>query len=280
MTSASNSRRAALEQAYAAQPAATLAARQTATPTVIPTQAPTAEPTAEPTYEDEVPSGGMQESFIGVASAEYETIAEASGDIDITMLVNAGNRLPDDFVPHGLLNMYDYCPRDVVKIKEKGIEGSQIAVDALLQMFISAQNEGVGDWQVSAGYRSIAYQATLFNQKVAEYQKEYNYTRSTATLHAMQYVAAPGSSEHHTGLAFDITVPGKTFAETPQCAWLAENCWRFGFIIRYQASKTSLTGIAAEPWHIRYVGVDAAQAIRRNGWCLEEYWMQGEALRP
>lgn len=88
---------------------------------------------------------------------------------------------------------------------------------------------------------------------------------------ARKLVAAPGCSEHHTGLAFDITVPGTSFGGTKQAKWLEEHCWEWGFILRYPADKTAITGITNEPWHFRYVGTDAAMEMRETGECLEEY---------
>jgi LAS superfamily LD-carboxypeptidase LdcB len=87
-------------------------------------------------------------------------------------------------------------------------------------------------------------------------------------------VADPGASEHHTGLAFDITVPGTTFKGTDQEKWLAANCWEYGFIIRYQEDKQKITGYIAESWHIRYVGLPHSTVIRDHNWCLEEYLEQ------
>ena len=268
-------------------PPATPIPTATAPPTPMPTPIPTPEPvipTTPPFYEpldnlgisaeETIPEQGFQELFIGAEdnAFEYEEVqVQVDESIDFTMLVNSKHRLADGYKPRDLVNMYEYCPKSVVKIKEKGIEGCREAVDALLQMFTRAYNDGVSDWQVSAGYRSIEYQARLFNDKVYEFQKENNLTKSSAVQAAMRYVAAPGASEHHTGLAFDITVPGKSFEGTPQCDWLAKNSWRYGFIVRYQPNKVKLTGISAEPWHIRYVGEDAAKIIYNNGWCLEEY---------
>ena len=103
-------------------------------------------------------------------------------------------------------------------------------------------------------------------------------TRNNAEDYAKRHVAAVGASEHHTGLAFDITVPGTTFEGTKQSNWLASHCAEFGYIVRYTADKEAITGIAAEPWHIRYVGVEAAREMARLNMCLEEYiaWKQNK----
>ena len=189
---------------------------------------------------------------------------------EIPLLVNLSHPLPDDYVPQDLVNMRQYCNPAIVSIKGSDIQGNKAAVDALLNMFTAAISEGQSDWQISAGYRSIQYQQQLFNDTVYKYRQD-GLSSSQARNATSRYVAAPGSSEHHTGLAFDITIPGQSFALTPQCKWLHANCWRFGFIIRYTEEKESITGIAAEAWHIRYVGQPHAQVIHENNWCLEEY---------
>ena len=84
-------------------------------------------------------------------------------------------------------------------------------------------------------------------------------------------MADPGTSEHHTGLAFDITVAGTIFKGTKQQIWLHKNCWDYGFIVRYQDGKEDVTGFIAEDWHIRYVGVEHATAMRDQNLSLEEY---------
>lgn len=84
-------------------------------------------------------------------------------------------------------------------------------------------------------------------------------------------VAPAGTSEHQTGLAFDITVPNVSFTGTAQQKWLHEHCAKYGFVVRFTADKQKLTGFVAESWHFRYVGVEAAQTMTQNNWCLEEY---------
>ena len=89
-------------------------------------------------------------------------------------------------------------------------------------------------------------------------------------------VAYPGTSEHNLGLAADIVAKDYQLlddkqADTPEAKWLKENCWRYGFILRYPTDKTGETGIIFEPWHYRYVGKEAAREIMEQGICLEEY---------
>ncbi|MBQ8653848.1 MAG: D-alanyl-D-alanine carboxypeptidase family protein [Clostridia bacterium] len=187
------------------------------------------------------------------------------------ILVNREHHLPDGYRTVDLVNMYEYCDRDVVKIKGSGIEGERIAVDALMDMFRDAIAEGIGNWQVSAGWRSVSYQQKLFDNQVYEYMKNNDMSRKTAESATRKTVADPGSSEHHLGLAFDITVPGVSFKGTKQARWMAENCWEYGFILRYTEEKESITGFIAEPWHFRYVGVEHSLIMRDENLCLEEY---------
>ncbi len=196
---------------------------------------------------------------------------------DVPLLVNASHPLPDDYIPQDLVNMRQYCDSSIVIIKGSDIQGNRVAVDALINMFTSAIAEGQTNWQISAGYRSIQYQQQLFNDTVYKYRQD-GLSASQAKSATSRYVAAPGTSEHHTGLAFDVTIPGQSFSLTPQCKWLHANCWRFGFIVRYTEEKETITGIAAEAWHIRYVGQPHAQIIHENNWCLEEYIVYLESL--
>ena len=214
---------------------------------------------------DSIAEGGM--IFANTPSATTAPLAAAD---PAPMLINGENPVPEGFTLSDLVRMRTYCDAAVVTIKGSEIEGSRVAVDALMRMFEAAIAEGVGNWQISAGYRSIAYQQQVWDNKAYEFRQQ-GLSASQAQSATAQYVARPGHSEHHTGLAFDVTVPGESFPLTSQCKWLAERCWDFGFIIRYTEAKQPITGIGAEPWHIRYVGQPHAGIMREKDWCLEEY---------
>lgn len=140
----------------------------------------------------------------------------------------------------------------------------------MIEMFKAAAEDGVTRWQISAGYRSYRYQQKLFDQQVQAYMDE-GFSKANATSATRQTVADAGTSEHHTGLAFDITVPGTTFKGTDEQIWLHKHCWDYGFIIRYQKDKEKITGYIAECWHIRYVGLPHSQNMYDRNLCLEEY---------
>lgn len=117
----------------------------------------------------------------------------------------------------------------------------------------------------NGAYRSYAAQEDLYARRVTQYGEE----------EAAKYVALPGVSEHHTGLAFDLAlyIDGKTYALDAFDAydWIPENFPRYGFILRYPANKIAQTGIGYEPWHFRYVGIPHAVYMTANNLCLEEY---------
>lgn len=148
-------------------------------------------------------------------------------------------------------------------------------IDELLNMFQEAKNDGV-TLQICSPYRDLGYQKALFNKKINYYMK-----RGLSYMEAYQLssrtVTVPNASEHQIGLALDIVSDTYTdldegFANTDAGRWLAENSCRFGFILRYPKDKEDITGIKYEPWHFRYVGVEAATVITGNGLTLEELW--------
>lgn len=140
------------------------------------------------------------------------------------------------------------------------------AARALEELFRQAAAEGIELAGVS-GYRSYQRQEAIFNYRARERGEEV----------ANRTSARPGQSEHQTGLAMDVSSASvgyaliEDFGNTKEGLWLAENAPRFGFIIRYPKGKEHLTGYSYEPWHIRYVGVEAAQEIAARGLILEEY---------
>ena len=114
---------------------------------------------------------------------------------------------------------------------------------------------------ISSGFRSYDYQAGLYQR----------YVDKDGKAEADRYSARAGHSEHQTGLAFDLNSIDDSFADTKEGKWVSRNCHRYGFIIRYPADKEDITGYKWEPWHIRYLGEETAQAVYDSGLCLEEY---------
>ena len=181
---------------------------------------------------------------------------------DVLILVNKQNKAPT--VPVTLVKP------DVTPTKPSVAENIYMrpeAARALEALFAGAAEDGITLYATS-GFRSYATQKAIFDRKAAERGEQA----------ANCSVAKPGYSEHQTGLAMDIE--GETtlgtgltaaFGESPEGIWVAEHCHEYGFIIRYPEDKTSITGYIYEPWHIRYVGVEAATEITQLGVTFEEY---------
>ena len=181
---------------------------------------------------------------------------------DVLILVNKQNKAPT--VPVTLVKP------DVTPTKPSVAENIYMrpeAARALEALFAGAAEDGITLYATS-GFRSYSTQKAIFDRKAAE--------RGEQT--ANRSVAKPGYSEHQTGLAMDIE--GETtlgtgltaaFGESPEGIWVAEHCYEYGFIIRYPKDKTSITGYIYEPWHIRYVGVEAATQIAELSVTFEEY---------
>jgi D-alanyl-D-alanine carboxypeptidase len=213
-------------------PAPTPSPTLTPTPTPTPTPSPTPTPTPEP-YADRP-------------------------DIDISdwkyVLANQDNLLDRDFVPE-------------LTALPGGHYFDSRAVDALQDFLAGARDAGLSTYLVSS-YRSYATQEYLFNNKVAQYGGD--------QAAAARIVAIPGSSEHQTALAADITdrwyeYMNESLADTELSKWMKEHCAEYGVILRFPEDKQDITGIMFEPWHFRYVGVEAAEYIMSHGLCLEEF---------
>lgn len=132
---------------------------------------------------------------------------------------------------------------------------------AFAELQAGATADGLSIVSVS-DYRSYETQDTLYHNYVARDGQEA----------ADTFSARAGHSEHQTGLAIDCNYAGDAFNDTAEAKWLAENAWKYGFIVRYPQSKESITGFKYESWHIRYVGKEMADKITKSGLCLEEYF--------
>lgn len=198
--------------------------------------------------------------------------ADEAPEMDYLLLVNRSNPLDANYVPYDLVEIADIIPASTLKVKYSGTTANRTAVEALYTMLQDAIEAGIGDWQVSSAYRTYKGQQTLVDQSVAKYKKNNPGWSNDRCLSATYQTVAPaGTSEHQTGLAFDITVPGVSFTGTKQQKWLHEHCYEYGFVVRFTESKQSITGFLAESWHFRYVGTQAAAVMTFNDWCLEEY---------
>lgn len=167
----------------------------------------------------------------------------------------------------------DYVPSDLVKpdvpMTNNDIKMRAEAAAALEDMFAAAKDEAGYTLVAVSGYRSYGQQSAIYERKIKNAGK-----KAAALL-----VAPPGASEHQLGLAMDLgckknTSLTESFVNTPEGQWVAENCWRFGFIIRYKEEWTDITGYAYEPWHVRYVGREHAERIYQMDIPFEYYVAQ------
>ncbi len=192
---------------------------------------------------------------------EEEELKEELPDDWNLILVNRTHPLPDDFE---------------VELKSIG-GGHKIdarAYEDYAAMMEAARKEGVYIY-VTSSYRTMDKQIALHEAKIEEgVMMDYSYAE--AKERAAEVVAVPGTSEHQAGLALDLVSSeyrklNEKQEKTKGFQWLKENCYDYGFILRYPNGKTDVTGIIYEPWHFRYVGKKAAREMRASGQTLEEY---------
>lgn len=161
------------------------------------------------------------------------------------------------------MNPQDFEPDDLVEVPVEHTnepELRQEASDAVVAMFQAALDEADLELASNSAYRSYSAQESVYDGDDLT-------------------TARPGFSEHQTGLTIDIgALSGECslnecFGDTPEGIWLRDNAWRFGFILRYPADKTPITGYSFEPWHFRYVGTDLAAEMHDTGvTTLEEFF--------
>ena len=183
-----------------------------------------------------------------------------------------------------LVNVFDNRPyitlengtkTRVYKVKSSNLMLDRVALQALNSMIEAFYEQyKVTDMLVTWGHRTMEEQQDLYNLFVADYP---GYTDAQIEQLLKSQVDVAGYSEHHLGTAVDLKLysdEGVTYTlddEPGYFAWLRQNCWKYGYILRYPAEKASVTGITYEPYHFRYVEIPHAYYIMSNGLCLEEY---------
>lgn len=183
-----------------------------------------------------------------VSNALY-TVAPHQNPDGLLFLVNRQYTLSEAYEPADL-EMSD-VPGQVRRMRPE-------AAAALREMFQACKEETGLQLLSISGYRSYAKQEGIYKRKLRSVKKDVE--------KAQEYVAPPGASEHQTGLAMDIGQKHKihlevSFRDTEGGKWCRENCWRFGFILRYDEGWEGITGYNFEPWHFRYVGKEYAKEI-------------------
>ena len=277
----------------------------TSVPTIAPTAVPTTTPAPTPTYTfvgqvmsiaDEYVNireqAGTDSEIVGAfPSGDTADVIAFSGDWvqisygDVVGYVSEAYTIrlciPEVPVPMGewamiLVNPTNLLPEDFA-VELADFEGGQVDVRILevaTAMFADAKLAGV-DLMLVDAFRSEATQSAQFEAKVQQYIDK-GYSRADAETKAATITARPNTSEHQTGLVLDIVTPTYTkrnsgFADTDAFKWLDENAHNYGFTLRYKQGKEDITKVIFESWHWRFVGVEAADAMKVSGQCLEEY---------
>ncbi len=216
------------------------------------------------TVDDILNNNEFNEKDRVVASAETYADYEFDKNDWRLLLVNKQHPVPDNYEAElGNINTMKGVMQCDARI-----------IDDLLSMLQAAKEDGVSLW-ICSPYRDYAYQEMLFDRKINKYMGM-GYSYMEAYMLASQVVTVPGASEHQLGLALDIVCNTYTaldagFGDTEAGKWLYEHSREYGFILRYPKGKEYITGIDFEPWHFRYVGVEAATVIMDEGITLEEF---------
>lgn len=179
-------------------------------------------------------------------------------------IVNKNRPLAANYVPSDLI-----VPRVKLRLaaSEEQMKFRKVAEDDLIKMFNAASEQGI-TLVFGSGYRSYSLQKQFYDSYVAR----------DGQAAADRYSARPGTSEHQTGLSFDVTsTSGKChleicFADMKEGQWVKNYAREYGFIIRYPDSKEQITGYQYEPWHLRYVGRELAAELNKTDQTLEEFF--------
>ncbi|RWZ55249.1 D-alanyl-D-alanine carboxypeptidase family protein [Halobacillus fulvus] len=203
----------------------------------------------------------------------FETVTEEIGEDglvivgdpeSVEVVVNKERKLPEGYIPPDLrvpdvsFSFDEDHPKKQMRAEAAG---------ALERLFKAAEAQGI-ELVAASGYRSYERQKSIYERNVEVYGEEETNTFS----------AKPGTSEHQTGLAMDVTSAAmafrldQSFIDTPEGSWLADNAHQYGFVIRYPEGKTDITGYTYEPWHLRYVGKETAIEVYKQESTLEEFF--------
>lgn len=187
---------------------------------------------------------------------------------DFLILVKKGFYLDSNYEPEDLVT-----PATLPAQAAEDIKMRKDTAKALDEMSTEAKKENY-ILLVNSAYRSYQRQSEVYK----EFETKFG------GLYAAEYVAVPGASEHQTGMGIDLTSQsvedGKhlVFGDTPEYKWVVKNAYKYGFIMRFEPHTAAITGIAHEPWHLRYVGKDVAKEIHDKKITLEEYCLYNNKI--
>lgn len=235
-----------------------------------------------PLYVDVTFAGGVDTTVeapenTAKVAPEYTFVADLSDyeqymcpeDIDaFLILVNRTETIDTEYVPENLV--------PITNVRQDGRSESMVetAEKALQALYIEMRAAGYTDVSVTSGYRSYKKQESLYNTYTQREMSDNGISREEAQKIVDTYSARPGTSEHQTGLCCDmhnLSSASQKFAQEEAYTWLINNCYKFGFILRFPEGKEDITGYSFEPWHYRFVGRYHASEMHRLDMCLEEY---------
>lgn len=212
-------------------------------------------------YRNMVETAENETAAAGVPESDYSDYVFDASDWRL-ILVNKQHSIPEDYTfPLGTITGSMQCDERIL--------------EELLAMMQAAKDDGV-DLVVCSPYRDYNRQTYLFEKKITRYMNA-GMSYMDAYKTASMSTTSPNASEHRIGLAIDFYSSSYMrldtgFADTAAGQWLAAHSYEYGFILRYPEGKEYITGIGYEPWHFRYVGVEAATLITEKGITLEEFW--------
>lgn len=191
------------------------------------------------------------------------TAIENSQKIEITeeqihqgnlLLVNSEYAVEKAGIQSDIINLFTHKELNTgYQLLNNEIKLSEEIAEKFSEMIAAAEEDGVSNFLISSGYRDFNEQNRLYKEMGTD------------------YALPAGHSEHNLGLALDVGSTQMKMKEAPEGKWIEENSWKSGFILRYPANKTDITGIQYEPWHIRYVGLPHSAIMQEMNLALEEY---------
>ncbi len=230
--------------------------------------------------------GGQSGAFIRTDSANYNVTPTPSPEPTVDIWPKLSTKDFEDntylqIVNNNNLLSSAYEP-DVSKIARTRYMMFSTEYMPYLDAFLDGIEAAGFDYFIGGAYRSYSYQAHVFNSKASQIAVGMGVTDyldpryQEAAEQAKTITAFPGASEHQLGLAIDILDRNRSrlvYSDMNQelYAWIDAHCAEYGFIKRYPTRKLLLTGWD-EPWHYRYVGVEAATFIMEQGICFEEFY--------
>lgn len=206
-------------------------------------------------------------NILPISQDKYEqndnTATENTQKIEITeeqiyqgnlLLVNSESAVQQAGIKSDIINLFTHKELTTgYQLLNSEIKLSEEIAEKFSKMIAAAKEDGVSNFLISSGYRDLDEQAKLYEEMGSD------------------YALPSGYSEHNLGLSLDVGSTQTTMDKAPEGEWIEENSWKYGFILRYPADKTDITGIQYEPWHIRYVGLPHSAIMQEMNLALEEY---------